>query len=289
MPDGALYFEQTKFPFAGRTEPPSRAEVAAALRECMWTAVVSPPGPLVSGPDGHERLAAGARQLRQATDRAVVGLFGGNLLEVGQFLYRNDNFFLLLAGEADHAHAFLDALVEIHLGALDRYLAAVGDCIDVIVFGDDLGMQTGPQISPAMYREFFQPRHARMWRRAKELADVKVNLHCCGSVAALLDDLIAAGLDATNPVQVNCRDMEARGLKARFGDRIVFWGGGCDTHRILPHGTPEEVANHVREQIAALAPGGGFVFQQVHNILADVPPANIVAMFDAAAAAAPAS
>jgi len=95
-------------------------------------------------------------------------------------------------------------------------------------------------------------------------------------------------LEATNPVQVSCRDMGARGLKAKFGDRLVFWGGGCDTRRILPRGTPDEVANHVREQLAALAPGGGYVFQQVHNILADVPLANIVAMLDAAAAAAPA-
>ncbi|MGB6649032.1 MAG: uroporphyrinogen decarboxylase family protein, partial [Bacteroidota bacterium] len=153
--------------------------------------------------------------------------------------------------------------------------------IDIVLFGDDLGMQTGPQMSPAMYRKFFKPRHARMWARAKELADVKVMLHCCGGVRELLPDLIEAGLDAINPVQISCRGMDASGLKRDFGETMVFWGGGCDTREVLAGGTPEDVRKHVHEQVRIMSPGGGFVFQQVHNILADVPPQNIVAMFDA--------
>jgi len=251
------------------------------LAENMWCAVRSPPGPLVSGLDGDARFAAGARALRQQTDRAILGLFGGNLLETGQFLYRIDNFLMLLAADPDRAAAFLDRLVEIHLANLERYLAAVGSYIDVIVFGDDLGMQNGPQMSRAMYRHLFQPRHARMWHRAKQLADVKVMLHCCGGVRPLLPDLIDAGLDAINPVQISCAGMDARQLKADFGDRLTFWGGGCDTRFILSKGSPEEIRRHVREQVAILNPGGGFVFQQVHNVLADVPPQNVVAMFDA--------
>jgi uroporphyrinogen decarboxylase len=120
-----------------------------------------------------------------------------------------------------------------------------------------------------------------MWKRAKELANVKVMLHCCGGVRELLPDLIDAGLDAINPVQISCRGMDAAGLKRDFGRDIVLWGGGCDTQTILPQGTPDQVRRHVREQVKILAPGGGFVFQQVHNILAHVPPENIVAMFDA--------
>jgi uroporphyrinogen decarboxylase len=96
----------------------------------------------------------------------------------------------------------------------------------------------------------------------------------------LLPDLIDAGLDAINPVQITCAGMEAGGLKADFGKEITFWGGGCDTRTILPYGTPEEVRKHVMEQVAILSPGGGFVFQQVHNILANIPPQNILAMFD---------
>jgi uroporphyrinogen decarboxylase len=186
-----------------------------------------------------------------------------------------------LAGDPKRAHEFLDRLLAIHLANLEPYLAAVGPCIDVIGFGDDLGMQNGPQISRAMYQEFFKPRHAAMWRRAKELANVKVMLHCCGGVRPLLPDLIDAGLDIINPVQISCAGMDAASLKQDFGDRLTLWGGGCDTRFVLSHGTPNEIRRHVQEQLAILATGGGFIFQQVHNILADVPPGNVVAMFDA--------
>lgn len=278
MPDGALYFEQCYWPYLD--EDPLD-QLTDALEENMWCAVKSPPGPLVAGEGGFERLAEGASQLRQKTDRAILGLFGGNLLETGQFLYRNDTFFMVLAGKPQHAHDFLDRLVELHLKNLEQFLAAVGPSIDVIVFGDDLGMQKGPQISPKMYREFFKPRHSILWNRAKELANVKVMLHCCGGVRELLDDLIDAGLDAINPVQVSCSGMDPRRLKADFGDRLTFWGGGCDTHAVLNQASPDEVRRHVLEQISILRPGGGFVFQQVHNVLADIRPENIIAMLDA--------
>ncbi len=169
-----------------------------------------------------------------------------------------------------------------HLENLERFLARSDRHIDIILFGDDLGMQNGPQMSPAMYDEFFKPRHARMWQRAKELADVKVMLHCCGGVRPLLPHLIEAGLDAINPVQISCTGMDAQGLKRDFGEQLTFWGGGCDTHRVLPNATPEEIRPRAT-QIEILRPGGGFVFQQVHNILANVPPENVVAMFQAAA------
>ncbi len=279
MPDGALYFEQTYYPFFD--DPPHHEAIADAFAECMWTAIHSPPGPIVAGEAGRQALAAGARKLRAETSRAIIGLFGGNLLECGQFLYRNDGFLELLAGEPDQAHDFLNRLVEMHLRNLETFLGAVGSNIDVILFGDDLGMQTGPQISPSMYREFFKPHHARMWQRAKQLAPVKVMLHCCGGVRELLPDLIDAGLDAINPVQITCHGMDAAGLKRDFGRDLTFWGGGCDTRDILPNATPAVVHDHVRQQLEILAPGGGFVFQQVHNIMANIPPANIVAMFEA--------
>jgi uroporphyrinogen decarboxylase len=279
MPPGALYFEQCYWPFI---EHDDLDHLGEAMEDVIWVAMRSPPGPLAMGPDGDRVLAEGAQNLRRRSDRAIIGLFGGNLLESGQFLYRNDNFLALLAGNPDRAGQLLDRLVEMHLANLERYLGLVGDSIDVILFGDDLGMQSGPQISPKMYRELFKPRHARMWRRAKELAGVKVQLHCCGGVRPLLADLIEAGLDAINPVQISCKGMDAAELKRDFGSRLTFWGGGCDTHSILAHARPAEIRDHVRRQIEILKPGGGFVFQQVHNILADVPPQNVIAMFDAA-------
>jgi len=298
MPDGTLYFEQTHFPLmkdngslmieeqsaSSASDHPSsiinHQSIAAAFDECMWTGVAAPPGPV-----DPQTLRDGARRLRESTDRAVIGLFGGNLFETGQFFHRADNFFMLLAGEPAKAHRFLDTLVEIHLANLEKFLAAVGSSIDIILFGDDLGMQTGPMLSPKMYCEFFKPRHKILWNRARELADVKVMLHCCGGVRELLPHLIEAGLDAINPVQITCAGMNAAELKKEFGRDLTFWGGGCDTRDILTGARPEQVAEHVRNQVRILAPGGGFVFQQVHNILANVPPENIVAMFDAVHAA----
>jgi len=273
MPDGALYFEQTYFPMASDDGPRT---VREALDQTMWTAIASPPGPVDT-----KALHDGAKQLRAKTDKAIIGLFGGNLFEIGQFCHRNDLFMMMLAAEPAKAHEFLDELMAIHLERLERFLAAVGRYIDIILFGDDLGMQTGPMMSPRMYCEFFKPRHKLLWNRAKELADVKVMLHCCGGVRELLSHIIEAGADAINPVQITCRGMDARELKAEFGKDITFWGGGCDTRDILSNATPEQVAEHVKRQVEILHPGGGFVFQQVHNILANVPPENIVAMFDA--------
>lgn len=274
MPDGALYFEQSYWPFADGDDDPKRLR---EILERRGPAGQGPPGPLGTG----DALAEGAKRLRARTERAIVGVFGGNLLEFGNFMYGMDKFFMLLAAEPVKAHAFLDAVMEIHMENLEKYLGAVGEYIDVIVFGDDLGMTTGPLISPAMYREFFKPRHRALWTRAKELADVKVNLHSCGGIRELIPDLIEAGVDAVNPVQINCRGMDLAGLKADFGNDIVLWGGGCDTSHILTSEPPAVVAAHVRRQAETGGKGGGFVFQQVHNIMANVPPENIVAMFDA--------
>jgi uroporphyrinogen decarboxylase len=279
MPKGVLYFEQTYYPFAERDD---LEQIADAFAECMWTAVEAPPGPIAAGTEGLQRLASGAEHLRRHSSRAILGLFGGNLLEMGQLLYRNDNFLMLLAGNPSRAHEFLDRIVAIHLLNLERFLGAVGPYIDIIVFGDDLGMQSGPQISPKMYSEFFQPRERILWQRAKELAPhIKVQLHCCGGVRPLLPGLIEAGLDAINPVQITCRGMDPEELKRDFGTELTFWGGGCDTQDILFQGTPAQVRDHVLGLMEIWRPGGGYVFQQVHNILAHVPPANVVAMFHA--------
>ena len=279
MPDGAQFFEQVYYPFY--EDGSDDSDLDAAMKESMWHTVGSPPGPLADGANGLKLLSEGARDLRKATDRAIVGLFGGNLLESGQMLYRNDKFLMNLALDPDGVHDFLDRLVEIHLKNLERFLGAVGESIDIILFGDDLGMQSGPQLSPEMYREYFKPRHKLMWETAKKLANVKVMLHCCGGVRELLPDLIDAGLDTINPVQTTARGMEPEGLKKDFGKDIVFWGGGCDTQQVLPNGSPEEVYKHTKAQIEVMAPDGGFVFQQIHNILPGVPPENIIAMFKA--------
>jgi uroporphyrinogen decarboxylase len=280
MPEKVWYFEQANYPFL---EHEDLEQLEAEFAECMWTAVASPPGPITQGPQGEKVAVEGARRLRQQTDRAIVGLFGGNLLELGQWFYRNDNFLMLLAGEPKQAHRFLDKLMEIHLRNLEVFLRTFAPYIDVILFGDDFGMQTGPQISPATYRAFFKPRQRLLWQTVKQRAPhLKIQLHCCGGVRELLPDMIDAGLEAINPVQITCKGMEPAGLKRDFGSQLTFWGGACDTREVLIKGTSTQIRGHVRRLKDIWRPGGGFVFQQVHNILADVPPANVVAMFDAA-------
>lgn len=277
---GSLYFEQIYFPFM-RVNQPNCNNLDAALEKVMWFKIASPLARIALDKEGQAKLKASARKLRESINKAIVGCFGGNLHETGQFLFRADNWFMKLASEPIEVHRFLDKLLEYHLENMEKYLSSVGEYIDIINFGDDLGMQTGPQMSKAMYDEFFKPRHKILWNRAKELADVKVMLHCCGGVYPLFPSLIEAGLDIINPVQTTCTDMEPGKLKREFGRDLVFWGGGCDTQRVLGSGTPEEVTLDVKSRVRIFSPGGGFVFQQIHNIMANVPPENIVAMFDA--------
>jgi len=258
---GSLYFEQTCWPLADSSSE-SRSDLEAAFSKVSWGALGTPPSPIGYDAEDLARLEAGARAFRASTDRAIVGLFGGNLLENSQFLYGMANFLAMMASEPGRVHRLLDQLVEMHLENLERYLDAVGPYIDIILFGDDLGMQTGPQISPRMYLEYLHPRYKTMWTRAKELADVKVMLHSCGGLYPLLGYLIEAGLDIIQPVQTTARGMDIQRLKREFGSDL--W-----------------VARDVRRRVEILSPGGGFVFQQIHNVMADVPPENIVAMLDA--------
>jgi len=278
---GCDFFEQTCFPLY-ESEERGFENLAEDLQQIMWCRLGIPPAPAGLDEAGLAVLRETAKRLRGSTDRAIYGTFGGNLVEIGEFVFRIDNFLYQMAADPQRVHAFLDKLMTMHLSNLEKYLSAVGEYIDIIGFGDDLGMQTGPQFSPGMYREFFKARHATEWGRVKELCPhLKVSLHCCGGVYPLMRDLIEAGLDIINPVQFTCKDMELGRLKREFGKDMVFWGGGCDTRDVLPNGTPAEVREHVRENVQIMSPGGGFVFQQVHNILAGMPAENIMAMFEA--------
>ncbi|MDT8306139.1 MAG: uroporphyrinogen decarboxylase family protein [Anaerolineae bacterium] len=279
-PAGAPYFDHIYFPLADARLPKDKAALADLLAASMEGGF-SAPGPGVTAAQTVAGDVEIARRLRARSERAIIGVFGGSLLELGNHLFRHDNFYMMLASEPEKVHAVLRCLTDHHLQELEQFLRHFGPYIDMILFGDDLGMQRGPLLSPRMYRELFKPYHQEMWQRAKELAQVKVLLHSCGSIRAYLPDLIEAGVDAINPVQISAQGMDATALKRDFGDRITFWGGGCDTQQVLPFGTPDEIRQHVRQQVEILAPDGGFVFSQVHNIQDDVPPENIVAMVEA--------
>lgn len=279
---GCPYFEQTIYPMEHRDfENDSFEDIEKQSEINMWSAAPSPGGHL--GLEGEERelLIAGAKKLRESTDKAIIGLFGGNMFESPQGMFKNENYLLYTAMYPEATIRFSEKLFEIHSDNLIKWLTAVGSYIDIIMFGDDFGSNAGPLIDPVMYREYYKPFHKKMWSMVKELAPhLKIQLHSCGSIEAFLPDLIDAGLDSVNPVQISAKDMNIDSLKQKYKGQITFWGGGCETQSILSSATPTEVRKHVKEQLKIMKGDGGFVFQQVHNILDNVPTDNILAMFE---------
>lgn len=203
------------------------------------------------------------------------------VMEMSLRLRGFEQFFMDLALEPDLACSIFDRIVDIKIAYWDAALEKVGNKVLVAIESDDLGTQDSLLISPGMYREYLKPRHQRLFSFIKKKAPhIKVFLHCCGSIMPLIPDLIEAGVDILNPVQVSARNMDTKTLKKEFGKDLVFWGGGIDTQGILPHGSVKEIKDEVRRRIDDLAPGGGFIFNTVHNIQADVPPQNIEAMLE---------
>jgi uroporphyrinogen decarboxylase len=176
--------------------------------------------------------------------------------------------------------AIFDKVLELKLAYWEKALAICGDNVDVVCEADDLAGQNGLIISPKTYRDLLKPRHAELFRFIKKQADVKVWLHSCGAIRKLIPDFIEIGVDILNPVQVNATGMDTHELKSEFGKDLVFWGGGVDTQFVLPRGTPNQVREEVKRRLDDLMVGGGFVFGTVHNIQADVPAENVLAMWE---------
>jgi uroporphyrinogen decarboxylase len=274
------FFDQTCFPWLD-DYPADLSGLPAAMRRVHWAALAHSPWDHAAEENFWEDLRTKTRALRQRSDRALMIVVGCNLFEWGTFLRRIDGFLMDLLAEPAQVECLLDALLAIHLRTLERVCAAVGDLVDLCRFGDDLGTDTGPFMSPDLYRRYFKPRHAQLCAYVHRHSQMRTFLHSCGSIHALLPDLIEAGFEVINPVQTACRDMDAARLKREFGRDVTFWGGGADTRHVLNRGSPADVRRDVLARLAIFAPGGGYVFNPIHNILADVPPANIVAMFAA--------
>jgi uroporphyrinogen decarboxylase len=281
MPATAISYDQTVYPFLNGYPQHYGANLDEAMGRIHWAALAHSPWDHASQPDFWERLRANALALRAASDRAIVLSAGCNLFEWGTFLRRLDNFMIDLKWAPAEVERFLDALMERHLNSLEKICRMVGDVVDIIRLGDDLGMNTGPLMGPETYRKLFKPRHTLLCSYIKTHSSMHTLLHSCGSIYKLIPDLIDAGFEIINPVQTNSRDMQPERLKREFGQDVTFWGGGADTRSILNLGMPAQVKDHVRANIEILSPGGGFIFNTVHNILPDVPPQNIIAMFEA--------
>jgi uroporphyrinogen decarboxylase len=282
MPEGFTCIDQVCWPLSAPDGLDNFKPLQPRMKKVTWAAIPSAPFDEALTDERLDKIGYVARQLYETSDRAIVLSVGCNLFEWTQFLFGPENQYAYLAGEKEKMCAVLDELTDIHIEFLGRILPKIRGSVQVLVMGDDLGMQRGPQISRQMYREMFFPRHRRIYEFAKRESGAHIMLHSCGGIYPLIPDLIEAGVDILNPVQTSARNMEPEKLKREFGKDVSFWGGGCDTQHTLIHGTPEEVRDDVRRRLDIFMPGGGFVWNQVHNVLADVPPQNIVAMLEAA-------
>ena len=203
------------------------------------------------------------------------------VMEFAAWLRGYEQFFIDLYADPDIAEAILNFACDIKVRYWEAALTKLGDKVDVVNESDDLGTQIAPLIAPEMYRKFLKPLHRRITDTVKKHSRAKIFLHSCGAVSQFIPDLIDAGFDILNPVQFKACGMDLAELKRNFGHDIVFWGGGVDTQYTLPKGTHEAVMNEVKKNTGILMKDGGYVFAQVHNIQADVPPSNIQAMYDA--------
>ena len=274
MPKGGYYFDDLSFNRGGRLDPQKFRPVSDI-------------------PDEHLTLLAEyGRSLYHNTEYAILGWgFGVCFLGLSLITDRasnvtqglTDEWLMMLLTDKETCHELMGRSVEATIKCLKLVHEAVGDLVFAWgIAADDSGTQRGEFIRPELWAEMMKPHYQKICDWIHAHTRWKVFLHCCGSIYNLIPHFIEAGIDILNPVQTSAANMDPARLKQRFGDRLVFWGGGCDTQSMLGSARPEEIREHVKERLKIFSPGGGYVFNQVHNIQANVPPENILAMFEAA-------
>jgi uroporphyrinogen decarboxylase len=267
MPDGTgLYMDISHHPLANAK--------TADLADYPW-------------PDGSDAsrftgVREHAQTLRRETPYALATGIAGVVYEYCWYLRGLERWFMDTVENPEFCAALLDRTLAFWLDFMTGFMREVGDLIDVVMIGDDLTGQHGPLFSPAFYRKVVKPRQKKLVQHIKSLTEARVWYHTCGSCVEYIPDLLDNGVEILNPVQTSAAGMDPAMLKQRFGRSLTFWGGGCDAQHVLPFGTPEQVREQVRRNMEIFKPAGGYVFNGIHNIQADVPPENIVALFDAA-------
>ena len=243
--------------------------------------------------DEVQHFAGLARRYHEATDYGVyltlpgtafgdIALVPAPWMKHPRGIRGVEDWYMATVTNRDYVTKVFEVQCECALKSIDKLAAAIGDLAQVaFVSGTDFGTQTGQFCSVQTYRELYQPFHKAVNDRIHKLTKWKTFIHTCGAVGPFLPAFIEAGFDILNPVQCSAAGMDARWLKREFGGQLVFWGGGVDTQKTLPFGTPDEVYREVRERIDIFAPGGGFVFNAIHNVQSNVPTANLLALFRA--------
>jgi uroporphyrinogen-III decarboxylase len=237
-------------------------------------------------------LNARGKFLYDNTEYAILG-WGGGVCFLGLSLITDrlsnvtmglpSEWMVMLMTEKETCHEMMDKSVEASIMCLKQLHHAIGDyCFAWGIAADDSGTQNGEFISPELWEEMIKPHYTKLCAWIHQNTNWKTFLHSCGSIYNLIPHMIEAGIDILNPIQISAANMEPARLKKEFDGKIVFWGGGCDTQQVLQTASPQEIREHVREQLRIFKPGGGYVFNQVHNIQPNVPAENIIAMLDAA-------
>jgi len=240
------------------------------------------PFPIGNDPGRFAGMREKALQIRNGTPYAVVSGISGVVYEICWYMRGLQRWFIDMLEQPEFCEALLDRTLAFWLDWFDGFLKEVGDVVDVIMIGDDLAAQNGPLFRPDVYRSIVKPRQKQVVQLIKSRTGAKIWYHTCGACKTYIPDLLDNGIDALNPVQISAAHMDPAQLKAEFGDRLVFWGGAIDAQHVLPRADPQTVAEHVRRNLEIFKPGGGYVFNNVHNIQAGVPAENVLAMYDAA-------
>jgi uroporphyrinogen decarboxylase len=262
--EGGLYYDMVKPPLAGHMDDDALEYNFPSL-------------PLVA-PEAVEQ----AKKYQAAGYPVLLpDHFGNCFVQAGPRIFGYEDWLMMLVLEDKKAIEFMDRLLEAKIRFWDNVAAAFGDSLDIVCESDDLGTQNAPFISPELYRKLIKPYHKKLFDHIHKRMKAKIFLHCCGSIIPMIPELIDVGLDILNPVQINAAGMDPVFLKKEFGRDLTFWGGGVDTQKVLPYGTPQEVRGQVKRNIEIFSKDGGFVFAAVHNIQSNVPLENVIAMWEA--------
>jgi uroporphyrinogen decarboxylase len=238
-------------------------------------------------PDGKDPTRfTGVREqalaVRENTPYALSSGISGVTYEICWYMRGLERWFMDMLDNPAFCEALIDHTSQYWVDWMPGFLAAVGDLLDVIMIGDDLAGQSGPLFSPKFYRRVVRPRHRRLVETIKAHTDAKIWYHTCGDCSEYIPDLIDIGVDILNPVQISAPGMDPARLKRKYGENLVFWGGGIDSQHVLPFATPAQIREEVRRNLEIFLPGGGYIFNNVHNIQAGVPPQNVLALYEAA-------
>ncbi len=263
------------FYYDAMSSPLKHVETVQDVEEFPW--------PDFNEPERYQGLAAELKVIAERTGCAIVAQdICPGFTETAARLLGMEKFLMGFILNPSMVCSVMDKIIENKKQYWYNMLTRCGGYIDIVQQGEDLGTQYSLLISPDLYRKYVKPRQKDLYDFIKSLAPVKIFFHSCGAIKELIPDFIEVGIDILNPIQLSAAGMDDTAkLKREFGKEVCFWGGGIETQTILPHGKPEEIKDEVRRRIEDFAPGGGFIFNTVHNIQPDVPPENIIAMWEA--------